>query len=87
MARIIINGITHEEACTYGADEGADQQYAEQFPIWFARLEAAAKEAGHTVEIDEQGQGSSSYRVIENDYEDYESANEFMQYSAPEFWN
>ena len=87
MAKIIINGITHEEACTWGCDESAAQDYADRVDTYMESLEKLAIKHGFEFEVDWNAQGTASYRVTdEADFEDYQAAHDFMQ-SAPDFWS
>ena len=86
MANIIINLITFRECCAQTeADLVAFDQ--EQKRVFAAMAENAAV-WGHTLTVDDNGQGTASYRVTdEADYQDLQSAHDFMQTDKAEFWN
>lgn len=87
MATILINGITHREACLFGCGADGEDEYDSRAKEYFARLEKMGVDAGHCVRVDEQGSGPKSYSVYgEKHYIDLENAHTFMQFVAPEFW-
>jgi hypothetical protein len=87
MATIVINAITHRQACTDSAGESDLSAYDNAAEAFFDSLGAKAKAAGFGFEVDAHGQGALSYRVTdEADYEDLQAANDFMQSDAADFW-
>ncbi len=88
---IIINGITHRQACTdsLGAEDlGA---YDAAIDGFIANLRQAAEAEGFELEFDAHGQDTMSYRVREDDGQfplarEYERAHEFMQGTVADFW-
>lgn len=86
MATIIINAITHKQACCDGLGEEDLACYDEHAAAYFAGLSKACEEAGFGFEVDLHEQGAASYRVTdEADYDDLNAAHEFMQ-SQVDFW-
>ena len=86
MATIIINAITHKQACCDGLTDADSACYDSHIAMYFASLREDCEEAGLGFEVDQNGQGSSSYRVAdEADYDDLQAAHEFMQ-SRVDFW-
>ena len=87
MAKIIVNAITHRAACTDGGTDQDLTEYNARAHGFFARLERLAAADGFAFEVDEQGQGGASYRVVdEADHDDLQAAHDFMQSSAADFW-
>lgn len=88
MAKIIINGITHRNACLDGLGEEDAIAYDEAIDAYFERAAEQARAAGFEFEVDNGGQGAASYRVTdERDEQDYNAAHEFMQYELTDFWS
>lgn len=87
MATIIINAITHREACTDALGEQDLAAYDGAIDGFFSGLAEAAKAEGFGFEVDALGQGPRSYRVTdETDYADFEAAHQFMQSPRADFW-
>lgn len=88
MSTIIINAITHREACLAGSVTDADADaYDEVIGRFFERLGEEARAHGLEFEVDDYGHGAASYRVTdEADYHDLQAAHDFMQSPAADFW-
>ncbi len=87
MATIIINGVTHREACTDAGGEADLTAYDASVDAFMSSLGEVARSHGFGFEVDERAQGAASYRVAdETDYRDLEAAHEFMQSPAADFW-
>lgn len=87
MATIIINAITHRQACTDSAGESDLSAYDDAAEAFFAKLGEKAAAAGFGFEVDSSGQGAASYRVTdEDDYTDLQAAHDFMQSPDADFW-
>jgi hypothetical protein len=89
VTKIIINARTYREACLSGSDanEASDAAYDESSERIFEAIGEAARAAGFGFEVDPQGSGAKSYRVVdEESYSDVEAAHDFMQSPAADFW-
>jgi hypothetical protein len=91
MTTIIINAITHRQACTDALGEEDLQAYDRAAAGFFENLRKAAEAEGFEFEVDAHGQGGASYRVVEDtgsapDYAEYERAHLFMQSPVADFW-
>jgi hypothetical protein len=97
MATIIINEITHRNACIDGLTEADAVAYDERIGAFIGNLRRAAEADGHTLEVERGGLAARSYRVdvdIDMSSEatmaagqrDEEAAHEFMQRPEADFW-
>lgn len=87
MATITIHGMTHRNCCIEGADAEAADIYDEAISNYIEILRSAAAKYGHTV-VFVNDLNSSSYTVDVDDYEESQSAHDFMQTSpVADFWS
>ena len=86
MATIIINRITHRNACLAGGSDADMVEYDQAESRIFEQIAAAAATHGHTLQINWHGDGANSYIVESDDYDDEREAHEFMQSPSADFW-
>ena len=87
MTTIIINAITHKQACCDGLADADYAYYDRHIVGYLDGLRKDCEDEGFVFEVDQNGQGSSSYRVTdEAGYDDLHAAHEFMQ-SRVDFWD
>lgn len=88
MAKIIINAVTHRKSCIDALGEDDAREYDRTINRYFQRASVQAQRAGFDFEVDKNGQGVESYRVLdERDERDYNAAHIFMQYELTDFWS
>lgn len=88
MVKIIINAVTFKAACTDGRGEEDVRVYDAAVGRFFFNLRSAATDKGFDFEVDNSGQGTASYRVMnERGYRELASAYDFMQSPAADFWS
>jgi hypothetical protein len=86
MTTIIINAITHKQACCEGLTDADFSCYDSHIVGYLTALRKDCEEAGFEFEVDQNGRGSNTYRVTdEAGYDDLQAAHEFMQ-SRVDFW-
>jgi hypothetical protein len=97
MARIIINEITHRNACIDGLTDADAVAYDERIGAFIENLRKAAEAEGHTMEVERGGIAARSYRVdvdidmssaetLAAGQRDEDAAHEFMQSTQADFW-
>lgn len=86
MATIKINDITLRQACIDGADPDAGDVYDANVERILGLIAEKAKAFGHTMTVLPNSTGAATYRVETDDERDAESAHDFMQSDAADFW-
>lgn len=86
MATIMINDITHREACCDGTAADDQAVYDANAERIFDLIGKKAAALGHKLVVLPNSTGAACYKVLGDNYEDEESAHEFMDSEDANFW-